>query len=72
MNRVNKASLVNWQAMGILAIIIGIYEFYIPQEVIVRRVEGATVPSLTSEVGACVPGPFSTTFPSNHLKNQLK
>ena len=51
------------------------YEFYIPQEVIVGRVEGATAPSLTSEVGACVPEehwPFfknfgGQPFPRDHL-----
>ena len=51
------------------------YEFYIPQEVIVGCVEGATVPSLTSEVGVCVPEqhwPFfknlgGQPFPRDHL-----
>ena len=51
------------------------YEFYIPQEVIVGRVEGATVPSLTSEVGACVPEEHwlffknvgGQPFPRDHL-----
>ena len=53
-----------------------IFSEIMPQEVIVGRVEGATVPELTPEVQACVPEkqwPFykqfgGQSFPHNHLR----
>ena len=63
MNRINKVSLVTWQAMGILAIIIGMSFTFLRKELLCQA-----SPVRWGRVSQKNTGPSSTTFPSDHLK----